>query len=122
AALASCAMLLAAIGIYGVLSYAVARRRAEIGVRMAMGATPSEVAWLITAEGVGLVILGSVIGLAAAVALRGGVTTLLFGVSALDPLSYAGAALLLFAIAVAACAGPALRAASTDPVCALRSE
>jgi putative ABC transport system permease protein len=121
AALACCALLLAAIGIYGVLSYTVVQRTSEIAVRMAIGATPLQVARHITAEGAKLVFAGASAGLVGALLLRNLVAALLFGVTGFDPLTYAVAAGLLFSIALLACAGPSLRASKVDPAAALRT-
>ncbi len=122
AALAVAALLLTAIGIYGVLSFLVVQRTAEIAVRVALGATPSNIAWHITAGALRLVLAGLAAGVAAAVLIRGAVASQLFGVSPIDPAAWAGAVLLLLGIAAAACAIPAFRAASVHPAKALRSE
>ena len=122
AALALCALLLAAAGIYSVLSYTVVQRTPELAIRSALGATRKDVAWLITGAGVRLVAVGLVAGLVAAGMLSRVVEALLFGIGVLDPAAYAWAAILLLAVAVAACAVPALRATSVDPARALRSE
>jgi predicted permease len=115
AVVAGCALLLAAIGIYAVLSYTVTQRRAEIGVRMAMGASPRSVAVLVTREGMAPVLCGMVIGLVLAVWVRGLLKVLLFGIAGLDVMAYGGAAALLALVAAAACAAPAWHAASIDP-------
>ena len=122
AALAACALALSAIGIYGVLSYSVAQRTREIGVRLAVGATRTQVAGLITWSGLRLVVFGVLAGVAAAAALSRLVEALLFGVGGLDPFAYLGSALLLIAAAVFACIGPALRASAIEPAMALRAE
>ena len=121
AALAGCALLLAAIGIYGVLLYTVVQRMPEIAVRMAVGATPVQVARQITAEGARLVLAGASAGLIGALLLRNLLATLLFGVTGFDPVTYAVSAALLFTIAVLACAGPSWRASRVDPAAALRT-
>jgi putative ABC transport system permease protein len=119
---AAAALLLASVGIFGVMWSAVGRRRAEIGVRMALGAAPSRVVREILAEAFRLVGLGIGIGLAAALALTRLMASLLFGVRPTDPLTYAGVALVLAAVALVASWVPARRAARIDPMEALRSE
>jgi putative ABC transport system permease protein len=120
AAFAITALLLAAIGIYGVVSYSVAQRRQEIGVRMALGATPSGVLAGVMRRGSRPVLLGVALGLAGAVGLARLLDTMLFGVTPFDALTFVGAALVLTAVALAASVMPALRAARTDPVSVLR--
>ncbi len=121
-ALSICAMLLAAVGIYAVLSYAVTQRRAEIGVRMAVGATPADVVRLVGTELSRSALLGALAGLAASVLLRGVLAKLVFGVGSIDPTAYVFAAFVLLAVAIAASILPAWRAASIDPVRALHSQ
>jgi putative ABC transport system permease protein len=116
------AILLAAVGISGVLGYSVSRRTQEIGVRMAMGATPREVLWQVIGEGLRLVAIGAVLGIGAALGLTRFLRTLLYGVSPADGVTYAVVALVLFLVALAACGLPALRAARVDPTVALRYE
>src|SRR4030095_15341005 len=116
------ALLLAAIGIYGVISYSVAQRQREIGIRMALGARPAHVLSLIVGQGMRPALLGLVGGAFAAAGLTRFMRSLLFQVSAIDPLVFIGVALLLAAIAVVACFLPARRAAGLDPVATLRSE
>jgi putative ABC transport system permease protein len=116
------AVTLAVIGVYGLLAYIVKQRTHEIGIRMALGAAREDIFRVVLRQGVVLVVSGLVIGLVAAVGLRGLVSALLFGVTAGDPLAYAGAAALLLGAACTAAAVPARRAARVDPVVALRDE
>jgi putative ABC transport system permease protein len=122
-ALFACASLtLAAVGIYGVMSYSVSQRAREIGLRMALGARGGDVLMLILGQGFRLIGLGIVAGCAGAVMLTRLMRTLLFTVSATDPLTFAGVASLLALVALLACLIPARRAAKTDPMVALRGE
>jgi putative ABC transport system permease protein len=116
------ALLLAAVGLYGVLSGSVAERIHEIGVRMAFGATQSNILTLALRDGMRLTAIGIGIGLCGALAASRGIASLLFGTSALDPLSWFGMLALLMAVAVLACWVPAWRGARVDPSSALRSE
>jgi putative ABC transport system permease protein len=116
------AMALAAIGIYGLMAYAVAQRTQELGIRMALGAQPRDVLRLILGNGMGLTAVGILIGLAAALALSRTMASLLFGVSPTDALTYAGVSTLLGLVALAACYIPARRAMQVDPMIALRYE
>ena len=116
------ALLLACIGIYGVTAYSVSRRTRELGIRMALGAQRRDVSGLVIRQGMKPVLIGIVIGLSSAFFLTRWMSSLLFRVSANDPLTFAGIALLLVAIALLACYVPARRATKVDPMIALRSE
>ncbi len=113
---------LAAVGIYGVMAYSVARRRRELGIRVALGADKGRVLRLVLGEGMRLAVLGMLLGLAAALAASRLVGGLLYGVSALDPVAFTGVPLLLVAVAALAVYLPARRAASVAPMTALRVE
>jgi putative ABC transport system permease protein len=119
---AAVAMLIAAIGIYGVLAYSVTQRTREIGVRLALGAQPGGVLRLVVSEGLKVTLVGIAIGLAAAIALGRAVASLVYGVPVRDPLTFAAVALALAVVSLAACAIPARRAARVDPMVALRYE
>jgi putative ABC transport system permease protein len=122
ALLATVALLLAAVGIHGVLSYGVSQRRREIGIRMALGARAPDMIGLIVREGLRLAVVGLALGLTGAFVLTRFLTTQLFGVTPTDPATFAGVAALLALVAVAATAVPARRAALVDPLVTLRSE
>jgi putative ABC transport system permease protein len=122
AAFAGVAVALAAIGIYGVLAYLVSQRTSEIGVRLAMGATPRDVARLFVREGAALTVIGLAAGLLGAAAATRALQSLLFGVSATDTTTFAAVAGVLVAIALAASYVPARRAARVDPMTALRGD
>jgi ABC-type antimicrobial peptide transport system permease subunit len=115
-------MLLAGVGLYGVMAYSVSQRTREIGIRMALGADPGGVLRIVMREGLLLALLGIAAGLAIALAATPRIAPLLYQVSPADPVSIAGAALFLIVVAVLASLIPALRATRVDPIRALRQE
>ncbi len=119
---AGLAVTLAVIGLYGVISYAVAQRTHELGIRMALGAARTDVLTLIVRQGLVLVLLGVAIGIPAAVALTRLIASQLFGVTPTDPATFAAASVLFVSIALLACSIPAHRATKVDPMVALRAE
>jgi ABC-type antimicrobial peptide transport system permease subunit len=121
-AFAALALVLASIGLYGVLSYAVTQRSREIGLRMALGATGSSVVRMVVRHGLLLTGIGIAIGLAGSWAATRSLKNLLYGVSATDPVTFAEVAALLTLIALAACWIPARRASQVDPITVLREE
>jgi len=118
----SLSLILAALGIYGVISYAVVQRTSEIGIRMALGAQHGDVLRLIGTSGVRLALAGTVLGAAGAFGLTRFLSTLLFGVSSVDPLTFLAMAATLILVTLLACYVPARRAAKVDPLIALRYE
>jgi predicted permease len=116
------ALVLATVGLYGVMSYSVAQRTNEIGIRMALGAKTMDVLGMVLRQGMSLALIGSAIGLVGAFALTGVIRSMLFNVSAVDPITYFSVPLLLAAAALLACLIPAFRAARVNPIVALRYE
>jgi putative ABC transport system permease protein len=116
------ALILACIGLYGVVSYAVARRAREVGIRLSLGANAGEVVWMLTGEGMRLVLLGGLVGLVISALAAQLLSRLLYGVTALDPATFVGVPFLLVAVAFAAAWIPARRASRVDPVTALRAD
>jgi putative ABC transport system permease protein len=121
-AFAAIAMALGVVGIYGLLAYSVKQRAAEIGLRIALGASRQRVLGMIVRQGLQLAIIGVILGEAGALALTRILASSLYGVSAFDPLTFAAAPALLLLVAIAACLVPAMRAASVDPMRTLRYE
>ena len=119
---AAIALILAAVGIYGLIAYSVAQRTHEIGVRMALGAARSDVVWMVVRQGGSLAAIGIVVGVAGALALTGLLKTMLFGVGATDLPTFAAAPLGLMLVVLVATVIPALRATRISPVAALRYE
>jgi len=122
ACFAGTGLLLAVMGIYGVIAYLVAQRTQEIGIRLALGAPQSAVVWLVSSQGLRMALAGVAIGLVGTVLAARSMTSLLYGISALDPVTMGLASIVLIAIALGACVLPARNAAKIDPIQALRTE
>jgi putative ABC transport system permease protein len=122
ASFAAFAVVLAAVGIYGVMAYSVGRRAHEIGIRMALGAARRAVLWMVLRQALALIAAGVAVGLAASLALTRAMSTMLYRVGTRDPATFAAVAVLLAAVALAAAFLPARRASVVDPATALRAE
>jgi len=122
AALGVLGLLLALVGVYGVVSYSASQRKHEIGIRMALGAQPLQILKMVLGQGAGIIAIGLAVGLLGTIAAAKGVGHFLIGVSPTDPLTYISVSSLLILVALAACAIPAWRAMRLDPLAALRHE
>ncbi len=116
------ALLLATAGVFGVMAYSVSRRTREIGVRVALGASSRDVLTMILGQGLRTILIGIAVGLLASLAITRALRSLLFGITATDPLTFAAVIILLLAAALLACYVPARRATRVDPMTALRCE
>ena len=119
---AALALVLACIGLYGLLSYEVGRRTRELGIRVALGAHHRDLSRLVIGQGILLALIGAAIGIAAAVGVTRFMASMLFGIKATDPATFIGVAIMLIVVALAACYIPARRAMKVDPMVALRYE
>ena len=122
ASFASLGLVLAVIGIYGVIAYLVAQRTQEIGIRLALGAPRSAMLWLVSSQCLRMALTGVAIGLLGTILASRSMGSMLYGISVLDPLTLGTASIVLTAIALGACTLPARRAANIDPIQALRGE
>jgi ABC-type antimicrobial peptide transport system permease subunit len=116
------ALVIAGVGVFGIVGFLVARRTPELGIRVALGARPRNVLWLVLSEGLRPVVLGGIVGLAGAVLVARAMRALLYDVAPMDAVSFVAAAVVLFSASIVAAAIPARRAAAVDPLRSLRSE
>ena len=119
---AAIALLLAAVGIYGVMSYSVSRRTQEIGIRMSLGARPADVLWIVVRQGIAQALAGTAAGIAGALLLSKLMTKMLYAVQPTDPVTFTGVAGILVLVALLAAGVPARKATHIEPMAALRSE